>query len=53
MAWLLETNILFEIRRVKPDPRVLQFIAGTPLSELYISLVTLSELRFSIEFAGC
>ena len=49
MAWLLDTNILSEIRRVKPEPKVLQFITGTQLSELYISVVTLSELRFGIE----
>jgi toxin FitB len=49
MAWLLDTNILSEIRRLKPEPKVLAFIAGTPLNELYISVVTLAELRFGIE----
>jgi hypothetical protein len=49
MAWLLDTNILSEIRRLKPEPKVLAFIAGNPLDELYISSVTLAELRFGIE----
>jgi len=49
MAWLLDTNILSEIRRLKPEPKVLAFIAGNPLHELYISSVTLAELRFGIE----
>ena len=49
MAWLLDTNILSEIRRLKPEPRVLTFIAARPLDELYISAVTLAELRFGIE----
>jgi predicted nucleic acid-binding protein len=49
MAWLLDTNILSEIRRPKPEPKVLAFIAGNPLEELYISSVTLAELRFGIE----
>jgi toxin FitB len=49
MAWLLDTNILSEIRRSKPEARVLGFIAGSPLSELYVSVVTLAELRFGIE----
>ena len=49
MAWLLDTNILSEIRRLKPEPKVLAFVAGTPLTELYISVVTLAELRFGIE----
>lgn len=49
MPWLLDTNVLSEIRRVKPDPNVLAFIATRPLDELYISAVTLAELRFGIE----
>ena len=49
MAWLLDTNILSEIRRLKPEPKVLAFIAGNPLDELYIGSVTLAELRFGIE----
>lgn len=49
MAWLLDTNILSEIRRVKPEPKVLAFVAGYPLSELYVSVVTLAELRFGVE----
>ena len=49
MPWLLDTNILSEIRRLKPEPRVLTFIAARPLEQLYISAVTLAELRFGIE----
>jgi len=49
MAWLLDTNILSEIRRLRPEPKVLAFIAGNPLDELYVSVVTLAELRFGIE----
>ena len=49
MLWLLDTNILSEIRKPRPEPKVLAFIAGTPLDELYISSVTLAELRFGIE----
>lgn len=49
MAWLLDTNILSEIRKPRPEPKVLAFIAGTPLDELYISTVTLAELRFGID----
>jgi predicted nucleic acid-binding protein len=49
MAWLLDTNILSEIRKPKPEPKVLAFIAGTPFDELYISVVTLAELRLGID----
>ena len=46
MAWLPDTNIISETRRLEPEPKVLAFIAGHPLEELYVSTVTLAELRF-------
>jgi predicted nucleic acid-binding protein len=49
MAWLLDTNILSALRRLKPEPKVLAFVAAHPLDDLYISAVTLAELRFGIE----
>ena len=49
MAWLLDTNILSEIRKPRPTPKVLAFIAGAPLDELYVSAVTFAELRFGID----
>jgi hypothetical protein len=49
MAWLLDTNVLSELRRLRPEPKVVGFIAGQPLSEIYISAVTLAEIRFGIE----
>ena len=50
MAWLLDTNVISETRRLKPESKVLAFIASHRLSEdLYISTVTVAELRFGIE----
>jgi toxin FitB len=49
MRWLLDTNILSELRRPKPEPKVVSFIAQQPLELLYISVVTLAEIRFGIE----
>jgi predicted nucleic acid-binding protein len=48
-GWLLDTNILSELRRPKPEPKVTDFIAAQPLESLYISTVTLAEIRFGIE----
>ncbi len=48
-AWLLDTNVLSELRRPKPNRKVLAFIATKPLDSLYISTVTLAEIRFGIE----
>lgn len=48
-GWLLDTNILAELRRPRPERRVVDFIAGQPLDSLHISVVTLAEIRFGIE----
>ena len=48
-GWLLDTNILSELRRPKPEPKVVAFIAAQPLEELHISAVTLAEIRLGIE----
>jgi predicted nucleic acid-binding protein len=47
--WLLDTNILSELRRPKPERKVVAFIADQPLDRLYVSTVTLAEIRFGIE----
>ncbi len=52
MAWLLDTNILSELRRPKPEQKVVAFVGGFPLDQIYISAVTLAEIRFGIELVG-
>ncbi len=47
--WLLDTNVLSELRRPRPEPKVLAFVASQPLDLLYVSFVTLAEIRFGIE----
>jgi len=51
-GWLLDTNVLSELRRPKPNPRVVQFVAGQALDLLYVSVVTFAEIRFGIELLG-
>jgi len=51
-SWLLDTNILSELRRPKPEPNVLTFIAALPLEQLYVSAVTFAEIRFGIELVA-
>ncbi len=48
-GWLLDTNILSELRRPRPERKVLAFIAAQPLERLYVSSVTPAEIRFGIE----
>lgn len=46
--YLLDTNILSETRRKQPDPRVTSFLSSTDDSALYISVLSLGELRKGI-----
>ena len=48
-GWLLDTNVISELRRPRPSRRVITFIAAQPLAQLFISTVTLAEIRFGIE----
>jgi predicted nucleic acid-binding protein len=48
-GWLLDTNILSELRRPRPEPKVVSFIAARPLDLMFVSAVTLAEIRFGIE----
>ncbi|HUB95878.1 MAG TPA: type II toxin-antitoxin system VapC family toxin [Stellaceae bacterium] len=47
--WLLDTNILSELRKRRPERKVVRFIAAEPLGRLFVSAVTIAELRFGIE----
>jgi predicted nucleic acid-binding protein len=49
MAWLLDTNILSEGRKPRPEPRVIAFYNTQPLNQIYISVVNIAEIRFGIE----
>jgi predicted nucleic acid-binding protein len=52
MPLLLDTNVLSELRRPKPDQRVTAFLAGYLLDQLCVSTVTLAEIRFGIELVS-
>jgi predicted nucleic acid-binding protein len=51
-GWLLDTNILSELRRPRPEPKVVAFVAAQPLESLHISAVTLAQIRFGIELVA-
>jgi predicted nucleic acid-binding protein len=48
-SFLLDTNILSELRKPKPDRRVVSFVRSQPLESLHVSIVTFAEVRFGIE----
>ena len=47
--WLLDTSVLAELRRPKPEPKVVAFVAAQPIERLFVSVVALAEIRFGIE----
>ena len=48
MSYLLDTNIISEFVRPRPDPNVLAWLDSIPEDETYISVVTLAEVRSGI-----
>lgn len=50
--WLLDTNVLSELRRPKPDRNVVEFVSSQSLDHLFISVVTFAEIRFGIELVN-
>jgi toxin FitB len=51
-GWLLDTNVISELRRPRPNARVRAFVAAQPLEDLYVSAVTFAEIRYGIERAS-
>jgi predicted nucleic acid-binding protein len=48
-GYLLDTNVVSELRRPRPERRVVAFVTDTPGDQLFLSVVTIAELRFGIE----
>ena len=51
-GWLLDTNVISELRRSRPSARVRSFVAGQRLEDLFVSTVTFAEIRYGIETVG-
>ena len=49
MSYLLDTNVLSELRRKTPEAAVVEWVSDRPASTLYLSVLTLGELRKGIE----
>jgi len=47
-GFLLDTNCISEVVRTKPEPRVLHWMAAADESLLYLSVLTLGEIRKGI-----
>jgi predicted nucleic acid-binding protein len=51
VSYLLDTNVLSELVRRRPDARVLRWFQGAPEETLHLSVLTVGELRCGIEGA--
>jgi predicted nucleic acid-binding protein len=47
--YLLDTNVVSETRRRRPNPNVLRWFAGVDGDDLYLSVMVLGEIRQGIE----
>ena len=49
MSYLIDTNVLSELRRKAPDARVVAWFLQRPAATLYLSVLTLGEIRKGID----
>lgn len=49
MSYLIDTNVLSELRRRDPDPRVVAWLQQRPRQALFLSVLTLGEIRKGLE----
>ena len=49
MSFLLDTNVVSEWVKPRPDPRVVAWLADVDEDRVFISVVTIGELRHGIE----
>jgi predicted nucleic acid-binding protein len=49
MKYLVDTNVLSELIREKPDQNVTQWYQSIPSNHIFISVLTLGELRKGVE----
>lgn len=48
-GWLLDTNVISELRKPKANDNVRAFVAAQPGDVLFLSDITIAEIRFGIE----
>jgi predicted nucleic acid-binding protein len=48
-VYLLDTNVVSELRKSKPHGAVLEWLSGIPDADLHLSAVTIGEIQAGIE----
>ena len=49
MSYLLDTNVVSEVRKPRRSPQVAAWFRGVPSSQLYLSVLVVGEVRGGIE----
>lgn len=49
MDSLLDTNVISQRTKATPNEGVVRWLSRTPSSEMYLSVISLAEIRFGIE----
>ena len=49
MTFLLDTNVVSELARTRPNSNVLAWLSLVPSTDLFLSVITLGEIRKGIE----
>jgi toxin FitB len=45
IGYLLDTNVPSEFSRDRPEPRVVQWLKAQPVPSLFLSVITIGEIR--------
>jgi toxin FitB len=48
LMWLLDTNVISEVRRKQPNPQVLAWFAGHKTQDCFLSTITIGEIEQGI-----
>jgi toxin FitB len=49
VAFLLDTNVVSEVRKPRPDSSVQAWLASVPEADLYLSVLVVGEIRQGVE----
>ena len=49
MTFLLETNVVSEWTKPKPNPNLIQWLASVDEDRTFLSVITIAEIKFGIE----
>jgi toxin FitB len=49
LSFLLDTNVVSELTKARPNPQVIAWLRSVPSADLFLSVITLGEIRKGIE----